>query len=171
MSMSSPQVKYHILQAGSSPSAIQPVLDLNNTIFGADAPPSTSHHGSLTEWQKRLDNPASLIAYATLSKAETPEADTPVGFIFAHPKLHEGQSGPALHIWLAGVLPASRGTGMFHGLVDKVEEQARQHGVKTLSVATFPAKFEKMYSILTKTGWSGEKDLGGGKVLLTKELS
>lgn len=170
MSNSSLQVNYHTLQAGTSPSALQPVLDLNNTIFGADAQSSTSHHSSLMEWQRRLDDPVSIIAYSTLSKPEMPDTDTPVGFIFAHPKLHAANTTPALHIWLAGVLPASRGTGMFHGLMEKVEEQAHQHGVKTLSVATFPAKFEKMYSILTKTGWSGEKDLGGGKVLLTKEL-
>lgn len=174
MATSSPRVNYHILQAGSPPSAIQPVLDLNNTIFGVDA--SATHHNSLTEWQKRLDDPASIIAYATLSAAAAAAAETVdesalVGFIFAHPKTHAGESTPVLHIWLAGVLPASRGTGMFHGLMDRVEEQARRKGVKTLSVATFPARFEKMYAILNKTGWSGEKDAGGGKVVLTKDLS
>lgn len=165
-------VSYHTIYANAAASSIQPVLDLNKQIFAIDTSNPPSHHGTLSEWQKRLDDPLSIIAYATLPSPASDSSNAPVvGFILAHPKRHPNHSGPALHIWLAGVLPASRGTGTFHGLMKLVEEHARQQSVRTLSVATFPAKFEKMYSILTKTGWESEQDLGEGKVLLMKELS
>jgi GNAT superfamily N-acetyltransferase len=160
---------YHALNANATSDELQPLVDLNNLIFknSTDVSDSASHHGSLAEWQKRLNDPFSTLVYATLPSTGA----NPVGFIFAHPKQHARAFDPTLHIWLAGVLPASRGTGMFHGMMKQVEDHAREKGIKTLSVATFPAKFEKMYSILTKTGWDGEQDLGDGKVLLIKVLS
>ncbi|ETN42856.1 uncharacterized protein HMPREF1541_02014 [Cyphellophora europaea CBS 101466] len=165
-------VTYYTLLQGSPETALQPVLDLNNQIFQVDTAASGTHHGSLTEWQKRLGEPLSIIVCAGLNGQTQGDTEiSPVGFIFAHPKQHGGDSQPALHIWLAGVLPASRGSGTFHGLMTRVERHAREKDVKTLSVATFPAKFSRMYSILRGTGWSGEKDLGGGKVLLTKALT
>jgi GNAT superfamily N-acetyltransferase len=177
MNFPSSKPAYHTLLANAPASTLQPLLSLNNQIFATDTSTSTpsTHHSSLPEWQNRLNSPLSIIAYATLPTSDNPtdsnSPSLPVGFIFAHPKQHPDQSSPALHIWLAGVLPASRGTGMFPRLMQMAEGHAREKGVRMLSVATFPAKFEKMYAILTKTGWEGERDLGEGKVLLFKELS
>jgi GNAT superfamily N-acetyltransferase len=176
MTTTTSQPVYHTLYADAPEPLLQAVLDLNNQIFGVDPTRPVSHHGSLSEWRDRLDEPLSIITYATISlvnKELPPGAevgDGPAGFIFAHPKIHPGESAPTLHIWLAGVLPASRGTGMFQGLMRTIEDHAAKNAVKILSVATFPAKFGKMYSILLKTGWTREQDLGNGKVLLFKEL-
>lgn len=78
---------------------------------------------------------------------------------------------PTLHVWLAGVSESARGTGIFAALMSEVEGHARSLDVAALSVATFPAKFEKMYAILQKQGWKArEWTESGRKVLMTKTL-
>jgi GNAT superfamily N-acetyltransferase len=151
----------------TSQTELQPILDLSNKIFSAEVSTEATHHSSLVEWQRRLSYSQSAIVTAAL---DAESSQQPVGFIFAHPKQHTLNAEPVLHIWLAGVLPECRGGGVFHRLMTLVEVHALQFGAERISVATYPNKFEKMYSILSKTGWEVTTDLGGGKVLLMKSL-
>ena len=161
------------LRRDATNSEIQPILDLSNSIFGSEtSAPIVSHHGSLEEWQNRLSSAESVIVYATVPTTENSNGAVPVGFVFAHPKRRsEEDADPALHIWLAGILPSQRGGRLFQKLMQAVELHAREKGIAILSVATFPSKFVKMYSILKKTGWEEVETFENGKVLLRKDLS
>lgn len=98
----------------------------------------------------------------------TPEI---IGFIFAHLRNEAALPHPTLHIWLAGVSENARGTGLFAALMRKVESHARSVDIEGLSVATFPAKFGKMYAILQKQGWEARDwKEDGKKVLMMKSL-
>jgi len=76
-----------------------------------------------------------------------------------------------LHVWLAGVSEEARGTGVFAALMGTVENHARTLDIGALSVATFPAKFGKMYTILQKQGWEAKEwTESDNKVLMMKTL-
>lgn len=167
--MKTTMIAYHSVLGGASTSVIQPVLDLSNAVFGGPTGQVSTPHGSLKEWQSRLSENNAIIVYASNDKPDLQNPGKPVGFIFAHPRHVE--PGDGLHIWLAGISPASRGGGIFHGMMQVLENHARKNNVLTLTVCTFPAKFETMYRILCKTGWTEVEKLDAGKVLLRKNLS
>jgi GNAT superfamily N-acetyltransferase len=167
--MASDLIYTTLTRQDKSPAELQPILDLSNQIFGVEASAEGTHHSSLSEWVRRLSDAQAFIASAaTLDREST--SKQPVGFMFVHPKQHTANAEPVLHIWLAGVLPAYRGEGVFHRLMTMVEEHALQFGAARISVATYPKRFEKMYSILSKTGWEVTNDLDDGKILLMKSL-
>lgn len=164
-------VRYSRLLNDAPASAIKPVVDLSNTIFGADGE-VTSHHGSSEEWKRRLSEENSIIVCASTATDSAKDTMIPVGFIFAHPRRSGStEEADSLHIWLAGISPSSRGGGIFQGMMEVLESHARQRKVMRLSVCTFPAKFETMYRILLKTGWRQVEELDAGKVLLRKSLA
>jgi GNAT superfamily N-acetyltransferase len=162
---------YSRLLQDASASDIQPVLDLSNAIFSTEGAVST-HHGSLKEWQSRLAERNSIVVYAsTRKKDDFLATGPPIGFIFAHPRHGSStEEAHSIHIWLAGISPASRGGGIFQGLMNELDAHARERNISKLSVCTYPAKFGTMYRILLKTGWRQVEELDGGKVLLRKNL-
>ena len=173
------------LRPGASKETIEPLLGLSNQIFDtASAPPT--RFSSLEEWLSRLSQPSSILVFSTkltaplavtpLSSRETTTPSPvpmtlPTGFVFAHIKSDPNIPCPTLHIWLAGVSEQARGTGLFAAMMREVETHARSERIDTLSVATFPEKFAKMFSILQKQGWEiRDWREEGKKVLLTKRV-
>ena len=135
------------------------ILALSNTIFSADRP---TKHGSLLYWQNHLKHISSCIIY--LAPTSTP--DKPVAFVFVIPRtttppLKNGAT-ESLHIWLAGVLPECRAGGCFTRLMSELGDADQ------LTVCTFPSRFPQMWRWLTSRGWVQERELGDGKVLLSK---
>ena len=139
------------------------VMALSNRIFSHEP---HSKYTSLTLWQERISHPTSFIVY--LAPIDGAEADQPVAFLFVHPRIHtpplsNGQN-ETLHIWLAGVLPEHRRGGYLQRMVDAVPSDS------IISVCTAPELFPNMWSWLKKRNWTVERELGGGKVLLSKAL-
>ena len=191
MSEEALELKY--LSHEAEDAAVASILHLSNSIF---SPKPESHYASLEEWKKRLSDPASRIIYLALPQPDQqspassgddrshsqPEVDPPsaVAFLFVHPRSHPEplKNGPSqsLHIWLAGVLEEYRRKGyldtMVNALIDDLEK--RRWGSESLSpmpaltLCTTPSMFPLMWTWLkARTRWVLEKELGGGKILLS----
>lgn len=137
------------------------IIGLSNSIFSHKP---GSKYTSLSLWKERISHPSSFIVYMT--PIDGTETDQPMAFLFVHPRLHtpplsNGQA-ETLHIWLAGVLPSCRKGGCLQRMVDAVPSDSM------VSVCTMPAIFPDMWAWLKKRGWKVERELGGGKVLLSK---
>ncbi|KEF62445.1 uncharacterized protein A1O9_00417 [Exophiala aquamarina CBS 119918] len=181
MTVAAPSFTIHKLDSTALASNLEPVLNLSNLIFDTQSSRPT-HHSSLEEWSIRLSRPDSILVYSTSSSSQyspprlstsisTDPAPVVLGFVFAHMKSDRTLPHPTLHIWLAGVSEDTRGTGVFAALMSKVEDHARSLSIGALSVATFPAKYEKMYTILQKQGWEErEWTERGRKVLMMKPI-
>ncbi|KAI5369886.1 Putative acyl-CoA N-acyltransferase [Septoria linicola] len=136
------------------------ILDLSNSIFAASceavasesiARPSTQ----ASEWQRRLELPGSIILYVTSDDGSACSAHI-IGFLFVHLKSHpeSGSLSPLPHIWLAGVDPLSRGSGVFPLMLKHASNHARTAlGADAMTVCTYPRRFARMYEILKRTGW------------------
>lgn len=135
------------------------VIELSNSIFSADP---GSKYASLAIWQQRLSLPSSAVLY--LSPSSQPKR--PVAFLFAHPRAHDlslTQGEPeSLHVWLAGVLPEHRKEGCLSRLMSALDH------VSVLTVCTVPVHYPDMWQWLIKRGWSVEREMGGGKVMLSR---
>ncbi|KAH9945740.1 hypothetical protein B0H21DRAFT_822820 [Amylocystis lapponica] len=138
------------------------LLSLSNIIFSPDP---DSKYASLALWQERLSYPSSVIIY--LSPPSLPTE--PVAFVFAYPRTHavpliDGEQH-STHIWLAGVMPQRRKEGCLAQMVDAMEYTS------ALTVCTTPARFPDMWNWLMHRGWTVERDLDEGKVMLRKSAS
>jgi len=183
--MSERAMEARYLSHEADDTTIASILKLSNSIFNLE--PGT-HYTSLEEWKRRFSDPGSSIVYLVSQPDQSPTSSTgddnspPVAaFLFAHPRSHpeplKNGSSQSLHIWLAGVLEEYRGRGcldtMVNALIDL--EESRRHGstpesspMPTLTVCTTPLRFPLMWSWLrARTRWVLEKELDGGKVLLS----
>jgi len=155
-------LELHRLEYGSPELAnvLPEVLRLSNAIFGA-AP--HSKYASLEEWKRRLSSPGSVITY--LSPPASPTH--PVAFLFAHPRHHTpplaGGETDSLHVWLAGVLSERRKEGCLARMM------AALGSSRVLTVCTTPDTYPAMWKWLTGRGWSVERELGGGKMMLSRQ--
>ena len=142
------------------------ILSFSNEVF---QPETESKHTSLDVWKKRLSSPSSIILYVTHSGARTAtEVSDVMAFLYAHPRTHtpplrNGET-ETLHIWLAGVRPGRRRTGLLQMMVDKL----LQNATGTLTICTIPPRFPDMWAWLTKRGWTVERDASEGRILLSK---
>ena len=132
------------------------ILAMSNDIFSAD---SSTKHGQLSYWKNHLAHPSSFIIYLST-------AARPVGFVFVIPRttvpaLSCGAS-ESTHIWLAGVLPEYRKAGCLARMVKELDD------VEILTVCTVPTRFPSMWKWLTSRGWTQERELGDGKILLSR---
>lgn len=168
--------KLHVLTGQSSnlEATLPRIIAFSNAIFSAD---TSSKYASITYWRDRLSSLSSVIIYLTSSDAES-EAEavrdanspiTPIAFLFAHPRTHapplrSGHTVETLHVWLAGVSPDYRKAGCLQRMMDAIPQD--EFGV--LSVCTTPERFPEMWGWLRKRSWDVERDMGGGKVLLSK---
>ncbi|KAH9916636.1 uncharacterized protein B0H18DRAFT_1037845 [Fomitopsis serialis] len=154
-------LELHRLDYGSPELAnvLPEVLRLSNAIFDTDP---HSKYASLEEWTRRLSAPGSIIAY--LSPPSSPAH--PVAFLFAHPRRHTpplaGGETDSVHVWLAGVLPERRKEGCLARMV------AVLGSAQVMTVCTTPDAYPVMWKWLMGRGWSVERDLGGGKVMLSR---
>ena len=124
-------------------------------------------------WQAHLSNPEALLVVATdiseqSSSSQNMNSGHPVGFIFAFPKQYPELKYETFHIWLAGVGPGARATGLFKSMMEEVEIHAQKLGLP-MTVATVPNRYQRMYEVLKKQGWCEAfwKD-NGMKVVLIK---
>lgn len=132
----------------------------------------TTKYASIDYWKEQLSHPSSVIIYITQTGTGDPEESiTLIGFLFAHPRTHASalQSGQTetLHIWLAGVSPKSRKAGCLQKMADAIPSG----GFDLISVSTYPARFPDMWNWLQKRGWTVEREMGEGKVLLSKPVT
>ena len=162
-------------------STIASILQLSNSIF---SPEPGSHYTSLEEWKRGLSDPASSIIYLVPQPDQSPASSRdnqspippPVAFLFAHPKSHpeplKNGSSQSLHVRLAGVLEEYRGRGcldtMVNALIDLEERRRGSSPMPTFTACTIPSKSPLMWAWWrARTGWVLEKELDGGKVLLS----
>ncbi|KAH9939091.1 uncharacterized protein BXZ73DRAFT_44055 [Epithele typhae] len=141
------------------------VLALSNAIFNSDP---ASKHGSLDAWRERLANPISQIVFLAPSTApsEDETAIRPVGFLFVIPRATEPPLNNGVvhsaHVWIAGVRPEWRRGGCLATMVDALDR------FEHLTLCTFPARFPDMWAWLNRRGWVQERELGDGKILLSR---
>ncbi|CCM01105.1 uncharacterized protein FIBRA_03153 [Fibroporia radiculosa] len=158
--MPSPSLELHRLTASSQNVAemLPTLLALSNSVFSADL---GSKYASLGEWRKRLASPAAVIIF--LAPSASP--DRPVAFLFAHDRAHESPLShgerQSLHVWLAGVLPERRAEGCLSKMMSALDT------APVLTVCTTPAEYQDMWGWLTRRGWATERELDGGKVMLS----
>ncbi|KZT07185.1 uncharacterized protein LAESUDRAFT_758605 [Laetiporus sulphureus 93-53] len=137
------------------------VLNLSNIIF---APEPGSKYASIAVWKERLPLPDAKILYM----APSSDPSNPIAFVFAHPRTHplplKFSETESLHVWLAGVLPARRKEGCLSRMMAALEAES----AVTLTVCTTPDKYPDMWAWLNGRGWSVERELGRGKVMLSK---
>ena len=180
MSQATPELKFLFHSADDA--AVASIIQLSNSIF---CPESGTRYASLEEWKRRLSDPASSIIYLvpqpnnpSVSSGDDQSPTPPVAFLFAHPRLHpeplRDGSSQSLHIWLAGVLEECRGRSYLDTMVNALGDLERRRlgsessPMPTLTVCTAPSRFPSMWSWLrARTRWVVEKDLEGGKVLLS----
>ena len=155
----------HCMTAKSScvTSVLPTVLRLSNRIFNASP---QSKYASFDEWNRRLSISGAVIVYLAPRSDHT----IPVSFLFAHPRLHApplvcGEEN-SLHIWLAGVLPERRKEGCLARMVESLHSQRSSR----LSICTTPELYPDMWRWVTARGWTVERELGGGKVMLSRSL-
>ncbi|KZT65515.1 hypothetical protein DAEQUDRAFT_731331 [Daedalea quercina L-15889] len=138
---------------------LEKILRLSNSIFGTEP---QSKYASFDEWKRRLSAPGSVVVY--LAPQTSPAL--PVAFLFTHPRHHSpplahGETD-SLHIWLAGVTPEKRKEGCLATMV------AALGFIPVLTVCTTPDVYPDMWRWLMGRGWSVERELSGGKVMLSK---
>lgn len=139
---------HQILSQQDSLETFRKLLALSISIFDPETPESDlpSQH-QLSTWEDHIALPGSGIFYVTNSASQL------LGFFFAVPRTQPEIGHELLHIWLAGVSPASRGLGIFPLLTEKVKQHAKLLGYREMTVCTYPSRFDKMYRILSKNGW------------------
>lgn len=101
--------------------------------------------------------------------------DDILGFLLCHPRaLGESES---YHIFLAGIRQSVRGRGLFPLLLHETELRAAKAGHRTITIATVPHKFPKMYAVLCRPelGWQvvAREDFEGialGKAVFKKQI-
>ena len=157
---------HQITSKDQSPETFHKLLHLAISIFepGTLEQDSPVHH-QLSTWESHISMPNASIFYVT------DLASQPVGFFFVIPRTQPEVGYELLHIWLAGVDTASRGTGIFPFLTEKVKEHATNCGYREITVCTFPNRFDTMYRILGKNGWKEVAwPVKGEKVLMKLTL-
>ncbi|KAF9648627.1 hypothetical protein BDM02DRAFT_3186951 [Thelephora ganbajun] len=173
--MSEKAFELKFLSHESEDAVVASILQLSNSIFN---PESESRYASFEEWKRRLSDPASSIVYLVHRSGRSTVPPPPVAFLFAHPRSHpeplKNGSSQSSHIWLTGVSEEYRGRGCLDTMVDvliDLEQQRRGSelsSMPTLTVCTVPAAFPSMWTWLrARTQWALEKELDGGKVLLS----
>ncbi|KAK5942712.1 hypothetical protein PMZ80_005278 [Knufia obscura] len=139
--------------------------------------PPISAQLQLDNWKQRLcsDNAAIFYVTAESSLAPPQPGDSQTAplqaFFFVHPR-PLSKSQETLHVYLAAVHPSARGQGIFSVLLDETKKRAKGAGFQVLTVSTIPARFPRMYEILSKPGsgwnaveWADLED-GGRKVIM-----
>ena len=181
--MSQGALELKFLSREAEDAVVASITQLSNSIF---CPKWGSRYASLEEWKRRLSDPSSSIIYLVphsnsppaSSGDDQPPVPQPVAFLFAHPRSHpeplKDGSSQSLHIWLAGVSEEYRGRSCLDSMVNAlIDLERNRRGSKsspmpTLTVCTTPSKFPLMWSWLrARTRWVVEKELEGGKVLLS----
>ena len=182
-----PQVSYYALSSTSPSSDLSAILSLSNAIFHAT--PDSTKYSSPATWQSHLSTPNSIIFCAAVPLPDTEAKVQPIGFVFAFAKtpadypepvkkqLTELEQHEVMHVWLAGVVQEYRSRGVFGDLMHLVENYAAVREITRMSVATMPARFERMFDVLRKEGWTvlGDRDLksegeGEEKVVLINDV-
>lgn len=148
------------------------ILKLSNDIFQTDP---TSKYASLSLWRERISRPGAVIVYAAASAQEDSEsvddsqACAPFAFLFCHPRHHDpplcSGASETPHIWLAGVLLDQRSQGLLDKMIRASELES---GNTQMTVCTTPETYPRMWSWLLRRNWTVERELSGGKVLLSK---
>lgn len=157
-------VVYHLSSYSDTLDEILPkILALSTDIFESEP---DSKYASLTLWKDRLSHPTSAIIYIS---HHSPDA-SPYAFLFAYPRSHDqplsdGET-ESLHIWLAGVSPSRRREGSLQRMMDSLLSCTPS----LFTICTIPSRFPNMWDWLNKQGWSVERVLGSGKVLLSKHV-
>ena len=122
----------------------------------------------LSEWQKHLRRDGSAVLYVTDSENK----DVPLGFVFVLLRTAPELDIELPHIWLAAVDPASRGSGVFALLMQQATQHARNAGAQSMTVCTYPKRFERMYAVLQQHGWQEmARRENGEKVLMKLDLT
>jgi hypothetical protein len=165
---SSPEYTVHRVDPGAPESVVQPILDLNIDIHNAKSR-KPDHHQTIEGWMNHLNREKSFILYATPG---TSGEGQPVGFMIAHMKTEPEYKSHTLHLWIAGVVEAERKKGVFRRMMVEAEKIAKEFGVDTLGMATYPPKFPRLAEILKKLdGWVLESEAeDGSKVRYTKRV-
>lgn len=139
------------------------IMTLSNDIL---TPEPGSKHESVTRWREHLSHPTSAIVYLSLDSDDA----IPYGFLFVYPRNHaqplSSGATESLHIWMAGVSPSHRRTGALQRMTEALF--SKYTGVAT--VCTIPSRFPDMWAWLIKRGWTVERDLEDGKILLSKRV-
>lgn len=98
-----------------------------------------------------------------------------VGMFFNFPRERDGLI--FYHIFLSAIHPTARGQGLFTMLLDATKNFAKHAGYDTLTVSTFPNRFHRMFSILSKEGsgweileWQDKADPEKKKVVMRMVL-
>ena len=157
------EVHHFTSDSTTATSLLPTVLHLSNSIFNANP---DSKYASFDEWNRRLSVSGAVIVYVA------PRSDhmRPVAFLFAHPRLQVpplacGEEN-SLHIWLAGVLPERRKEGCLAQMVKSLYTRTSL----PFTICTTPEMYPDMWRWLTARGWTVERELAGGKVMLSKSL-
>ena len=95
------------------------------------------------------------------------QGEIPIAFFLAHPRdltatssresnqpssLSSSTAGVSFYVYLAAIDARVRGQRLFPLLVESVKRHAFQLGYASIAIGTIPARFPRMYSILSKEG-------------------
>jgi hypothetical protein len=154
------------------------IQKLARQVFEPDIPqnqyessPTSAPQLKLETWHERLSMEHATILYVTRVDSNSPNVPTStgsppiLGFFFNFPR-QLSESNQSYHIYLAAVHPSARGQNIFPQLLEKTKQMATERGYQMLTVSTIPARFQRMYGILTRpnTGWEVlEWKEGGGE--------
>ncbi|PPJ53599.1 hypothetical protein CBER1_00443 [Cercospora berteroae] len=147
--------------------ALTHVFALSKKTFAAT---EDAHRASnqLSEWQKHLRRDGSGVLYVTHAKSQ----DVPLGFVFVLLRTAPELGIELPHIWLAAVDPASRGSGVFALLMQQATQLAQSTDAQSITVCTYPKRFERMYAVLQQHGWQEmARRENGEKVLMKLDLA
>lgn len=119
--------------------------------------PSKAPQLQIREWRERMSLQDSAFFYVeSIDIKHSGGAPTLLGYFFAHPrapsKTVNTDQRNTYHIYLAAVHPSARGKGIFLLLLEATKVFARKADYNTLTIATIPDKFKRMYYILSKAG-------------------
>ena len=153
---------HKITSKDQCPETFRGLLALSISIFNPDTPEhDLPPQNRLATWEDHISLPGAAILYVSNSDSQ------PLGFFFAVPRTHPEIGHELLHLWLAGVDPASRGLGIFPLLTEQLKEHARVYRYGEMTVCTYPNRFTEMYRILGKNDWKEVAwPLKGEKVLM-----
>lgn len=176
------------------------ILALSNSVFSAiprdpgvhDEQTCKSHHGSLSEWLRRISLPGAFIVYLTRCEPTPihiyppnpypPKSEEIVAFAFVHPRAHDdvplsSRETRSDHIWIAGVRPDIRRLGCLERMMQSVEAEIREATLRSdadrretpVTICTVPSRFPVMWSWLLARNWNVEREMKG-KILLSKHV-
>lgn len=118
--------------------------------------PTNSRQLQIDDWKQRLQQTDACIFYVT------DEIQQPTAFFFTHPRsttkdadARDSYQEHSYHIYLAAVQPGQRGKGLFKLLIGATKQKATECGYQSMTVATIPARFPRMYGLLSRpsSGW------------------